>query len=249
MADDMTHPTRAKDRRVDSYGDRHRDPRLSHVDCWVFDLDNTLYPASCRVFDQVDVLIRRFIEERLAVDRSTADALRKRYWYEHGTTMNGLMAEHGVDPEEYMNFVHRIDYSIIPPSPQLAAILGRLEGPKYIFTNANVAHAETVLARIGIRDHFEVIFDITAASYQPKPRDHFYDTFLAEHGVDPAASVLVEDLAKNLKPAHARGMTTVLVETDSDHAMEGHDGDHVHHRTDDLAAWLDAVVAARSGAG
>lgn len=218
---------------------------LDDIESWLFDLDNTLYPSSCKVFDQVDVLIREYIRNLLDLDEAGADALRKHYWHNHGTTMNGLMADHGIDPDEYMDFVHKIDYSIIPPSPELDAALNVIEGPKYVFTNANVRHAEVVLERIGIAHHFEAIFDIKAASYQPKPLDHFYDTFLEEHGVAPAKSALVEDMAKNLKPAHERGMTTVLVHSESDFAMQGHDEEHVHHRTDDLAGWLAKVAEAR----
>jgi putative hydrolase of the HAD superfamily len=226
---------------------KHHDPALDHVEAWVFDLDNTLYPASCKVFDQVDVLITRFIREFLNVDAGEADRLRKHYWHNHGTTMNGLMHDHGIDPDAYMDFVHGIDYGIIPADPALGDVLARLEGPKYIFTNANVGHAETVLDRIGIAGQFDAIFDIKASSYIPKPQDHFYDTFLANHGVDPHGAILVEDLAKNLKPGHARGMTTVLVETDSEFAMRGHDEGHVHHVTDDLTGWLTGVIEARNG--
>lgn len=220
-------------------------PALEHVETWVFDLDHTLYPSTYGVFDQVDALIRQYIRETMQLDESAADDLRKRYWQRYGTTMNGLMAEHGVDPDAFMDFVHAIDYSVIPPSPDLDRALARLEGPKYIFTNASTGHAEAVLDRIGIAHHFEAIFDIRAASYNPKPHDQFYDTFLDSHGVAPERSVLLEDMAKNLKPAHERGMTTVLVHSHSEFAMDGHDAEHVHHRTDDVTEWLTGVVKAR----
>ena len=223
----------------------HHHPAIPHVDTWVFDLDNTLYPASCSLFDQVDVLISRYIRDRLQVDPAEADRLRKHYWYTYGTTMNGLMAEHGIDPDEYMEFVHGIDYGIIPESPGLEAVLGLLPGRKYVFTNANRRHADVVLGRIGIAHHFEAIFDIKAASYQPKPKDHFYDTFLDAHGIDPGRSALLEDMAVNLEPGHARGMTTVHIRTGSEHAMKGHDAAYVHHSTHDLLHWLEALLDAR----
>ena len=220
-------------------------PALEHVAAWVFDLDNTLYPAHCDLFRQVDLRIGQYIAERFAIPFEQARWLQKSYFRGYGTTMRGLMTEYGVDPVEFLDFVHLIDHSPVMPDPRLDAALAALPGPKYVFTNASLAHSEKVLARLGIAGRFDGIFDIVAAAFEPKPQDGFYDRFLARHGVAPGAAALFEDMARNLLPAHARGMTTVLIETDNPFSMDGHEGPHIHHRTRDLAGWLEAVIAAR----
>ncbi len=221
-------------------------PALDHVGCWVFDLDNTLYPAHCDLFKQVDVRIGEYIAGRFAIPFEQARWLQKSYFRGYGTTMRGLMTEYGIDPVEFLDFVHLIDHSPVAADPRLDAALAALPGPKYVFTNASLAHCEKVLERIGVAPRFDGIFDIIAAEFDPKPHEAFYDRFLARHGVEPKCAVLFEDMARNLAPAHARGMTTVLIESDNAFSMEGHDGPHVHHRTRDLAGWLEAVIAART---
>jgi putative hydrolase of the HAD superfamily len=223
-------------------------PALDHVGVWVFDLDNTLYPAHCDLFKQVDRRIGEYVAELMRVPFDEARWLQKNYFRRYGTTMRGLMSEYGVDPLHFLDYVHRIDHSPVEPNPVLGRALAALEGPKYIFTNASVAHAEAVLDRLGIAGHFAATFDIIAADFIPKPHDWFYDEFLKRHGIDPRRAVLFEDMAKNLKPAHARGMTTVLIETDNAYSMEGHEGPHVEHRTQDIAAWLEGVIASRAAA-
>lgn len=217
-------------------------PDLSHVEHWVFDLDNTLYPAECNLFAQVDVRIGDYICRTLDIPYDEARRIQKGFFRTYGTTMRGLMTEYGVDPDDFLDYVHDIDHAPVPHSPALDRALESLPGVKYIFTNGSVAHAEKVMDRLGVAHHFDAIFDIAAADYQPKPADHFYDRFLERHAVEPSRAVLVEDLAVNLKPAHERGMTTVHVITDHAYAMEGHDQPFIHHRTDDLVAWLEAVV-------
>lgn len=214
---------------------------LSHINHWVFDLDNTVYPAECNLFAQVDVRIGDYIARALDLPHDEARRMQKGFFRQYGTTMNGLMQEYGVDPHHYMDYVHDIDYSPIPKSSALDEALDRLEGPKYIFTNGSVKHAEAVLERLGVSHQFIDIFDIAAAGFHPKPKDPFYDLFLDRHRMDPAETVLVEDLAINLKPAHDRGMTTVHIRTASDWAMDGHDADYVHHSTDDLVAFLGEI--------
>lgn len=214
-------------------------PNLSHIDHWVFDLDNTLYPSSCDLFSQVDVKIGTFISEALNLPYEEARKIQKDYFREYGTSMRGMMDQFGTDPDEFLEYVHDIDHSPIPHSPELDSALAALPGEKYVFTNGSVGHAEKVLDRLGVTHHFDgALFDIAAADYHPKPNDVFYDRFISDHKIDPGRSILFEDMAKNLKPAHERGMTTVLVVTENDYAMEGHDGPHVQHRTDDLVAWL-----------
>lgn len=225
------------------------DPTLSHVDTWAFDLDNTLYPASCNLFAQVDVLIHRFIVEHVGLPPEEARTMQKTYWKQHGTTMKGLMIEHGVDPEHFLDYVHAIDHSPVEPSPALDRALSKIGGTKYIFTNASVGHAQAVLDRLGITHHFADIFDIVAADFHPKPHDIFYDTFIERHNVDPTRTILLDDMAKNLAPAHVRGMTTVHIRTGSDVAMAGHDAEHVHHGTEDLLVWLETLLDTRAKNG
>ena len=135
----------------------------------MFDLDNTLYPAACRLFDQVDARIVQFIVEKLALDAKQARVLQKRYFKEHGTTLSGLMKLHDTDPDEYLDYVHDIDRSAIQPSRELDEALGRLDGRKVIFTNGSADHAQKVMSRLEVGHHFDVVFDIAAANYLPKP--------------------------------------------------------------------------------
>lgn len=223
----------------------HRHPALPHARIWLFDLDNTLYSHECKLIDQVDRLIGQYIVDFLKITPEAAHALRKDYLVRYGTTMRGLVAEHGVNSNHYMDYVHHIDMTAVPPSPELDAVLGKLEGPKYVFTNATVAHSDRVLERLGVTHHFDGIFDIAAADFNPKPLDAFYDVCTARFGIDPRSAVLFEDTARNLKPAHERGMTTVHLKTAFPHAMEGHDEPWVHHSIDDLVGWLNKVVRAR----
>jgi putative hydrolase of the HAD superfamily len=213
---------------------------LDEVVDWVFDLDNTLYPARCNLFAQVDQRIGQFIESRLGLDPVMARQLQKRYFREHGTTLAGLMSHHAIDPEAFLRFVHDIDVSPVQPSPALDEALRRLPGRKFIFTNGSTAHADRVTARLGVGHHFDGVFDIIAADYRPKPDPATYDRLILRHGIDPSKAAMVEDLPRNLRPAAALGMTTVLVLTGEEWAEVDAAGDHIHHVTDDLVGWLGA---------
>lgn len=213
---------------------------FDHIDTWIFDLDNTLYPASCRLFDQIDVKIGAFVSNLLGIDAAEARRIQKAYFYEYGTTLRGLMSEHKVAPEAFLDFVHDIDHSPVPANRLLDEALHALPGRKLIFTNGSVAHAENVMNRLGVAHHFEGVFDIVAAEYRPKPDPETYNALLRRHAVDPRTATLFEDLPQNLLPAHALGMTTILVKTDAEWAQPGADGDHIHHMTDDLVLWLEA---------
>ncbi|MDD3445578.1 MAG: pyrimidine 5'-nucleotidase [Zavarzinia sp.] len=215
------------------------DPRRNKTETWVFDLDNTLYPASCRLFDQIEAQMRSFIRAHLSMDDEAASALKRDLFRRHGTTMKGLMEEHGVDPHQFLHFVHEIDLSPLDAAPRLDAVLAALPGRKVIFTNGSRRHAERVLARLGIDGHFDGIFDIVAAGFTPKPEPAPYRTMIEALRVDPARATMVEDMARNLKPAADLGMATVWVPNGNDWGAEG-GGDHVHHVTDDLAAFLAA---------
>lgn len=225
---------------------------LRHVDSWVFDLDNTLYPAECHLFQQIDAKMTDFIRLTVRVDQAEARRLQKHYYVKYGTTLSGLMIEHNTPPDEFLDFVHDIDHSVVPANAGLRAAIEALPGRRYIFTNGSVAHADKVLGRIGLLGLFDDVFDIRAADWTPKPHVATYEKFLAATAVRPRRSAMFEDLAHNLEAAHALGMTTVLVAQEAPwFADEPADkrparpGDltpaHVHHVTDDLAAFLTSV--------
>ena len=225
---------------------------LRHVESWVFDLDNTLYPAECHLFRQIDAKMTDFIRLTIGVDHGEARRLQKRYYVKYGTTLSGLMIEHKTPPDAFLDFVHDIDHSVVPANADLRAAIERLPGRRYIFTNGSVAHADKVLGRIGLLGLFDDVFDIRAADWTPKPHVATYEKFLAATGVRPRRSAMFEDLAPNLEAAHALGMTTVLVAQEAPWIADepadkrpARPGDmrpaHVHHVTDDLAAFLTGV--------
>ncbi|CCG08439.1 pyrimidine 5'-nucleotidase [Pararhodospirillum photometricum] len=215
-------------------------------DTWVFDLDNTLYPASVDLFTQIDTRMKAYISRTLDLGPDEAFRLQKQYYHQYGTSLRGLMLEHGVDPQAFLADVHAIDHSVLAPDPVLRRALERLPGRKVVFTNGSVFHADRVLCALGLRDLFEAIFDIVASDYIPKPHPETYARLIDQLGIDPARAIMVEDLEKNLAPAHALGMTTVLVRnTVHWSSWEGQSTTpetlpHCHHVTDDLAAWLTA---------
>jgi len=218
--------------------------KLLAAETWIFDLDNTLYPASCNLFAQVDRKMGDFISSMLNIPYEDARALQKSYFREHGTTLRGLMQVHEIDPADFLDYVHDIDYSPVTYDEALGEALSRLPGRKLIFTNGTVAHADSVLGQLGAADHFDLIYDIVASDYIPKPNPAPYDKMIAEHDIDPTTSVMVEDIAKNLMHPAAIGMQTVWVRTDTDWAKDDDDpADYIHHETDDLSAWLSDLVA------
>jgi putative hydrolase of the HAD superfamily len=225
---------------------RRQPPRaFHHVETWVFDLDNTLYSHHLNLWQQVDARIRDYIAEFLKCTHDEAFRLQKDYYKRYGTSMRGLMTEHGMSADDFLDYVHEIDHSPLEPNPALGAAIERLPGRKLVLTNGTRRHAEAVMQRLAIHNHFEDVFDIVAAELEPKPSPQTYDRFLARHGVDPARAAMFEDLARNLTVPHALGMTTVLVVPDGTREvfregweMEGRDAPHVDHVTDDLAGFL-----------
>lgn len=219
----------------------------TRLEAWVFDLDNTLYPASCSLFPQIDVRMRQFIADRLNLDLDAAFRLQKRYYREFGTTLRGLMIRHGIEPDMFLDYVHTIDCSVLTPCRRLRGALERLEGRRLVFTNGSERHARNVLEQLQLADLFEGIFDIRAAGYLPKPQPETYDLMVRRHGIDARSAAMFEDIPRNLKPASVIGMTTVLVRDDNhpDAALVRIDAEedlsHVDHVTDDLAGWLDRV--------
>jgi putative hydrolase of the HAD superfamily len=222
---------------------------FGQIETWVFDLDNTLYPHHLNLWQQVDERIRDYIAGFLNISHDEAFRLQKDYYRRYGTSMRGLMTEHGMKPDDFLDFVHQIDHSPLEPNPGLGAAIEQLPGRKLILTNGTRRHADAVMHRLAIREHFEDVFDIVAAELEPKPSPQTYDRFLARHGVDPAKAAMFEDLARNLQVPHALGMTTVLVVPEGtrevfreDWEMEGRDAPHVDHVTDDLMRFLQAIV-------
>jgi putative hydrolase of the HAD superfamily len=205
---------------------------------WVFDLDNTLYPAACKLFDQVDRRMGAFIAEEFDLDADTARRMQKRYFHEDGTTLRGLMRHHGTDPTRFLDYVHEIDLTAMPADPLLEAALGRLPGRKLVFTNGSAAHADRVLGKLGIAEHFEAVVDIVASDYVPKPEPAAYDRLVERFSIDPSRAVMVEDIAANLEPAHRLGMTTVWLRHADDWAHRPVDHPFVDHVIADLPAWL-----------
>lgn len=215
---------------------------LGAIETWVFDLDNTLYPASSGLFPLVQARMNEYICRLLNVSMDEAKVLRAQYFREHGTTMHGLMATHRVDPHEFMAFVHDVDLACVPENPALVAALGSLSGRKLIYTNGSVPHAENLLRHLGISHYFDDIFDIVASDFAPKPSAVPFDVFVRRFGIAPRRALMVEDMAKNLAPAAELGMTTAWVKTGIDWAAIASDADYINYVVDDLAGFLGAAA-------
>jgi putative hydrolase of the HAD superfamily len=213
--------------------------RFSHVRTWVFDLDNTLYPPQAGLFDLIDRRMTAFIVTALGLDAATADRLRADYWRRYGTTLAGLMAEHGVDPEPYLVDVHDIPLDRLSPDPDLAARLRDLPGRRIVYTNGSAPYADRVLAARGLSGLFDAVYGVEHADYRPKPEARAFATVFARDGLTPTAAAMFEDDPRNLAVPHAMGLRTVLVAPEPDPA------DHIHHHTDDLASFLAPLGQAR----
>jgi putative hydrolase of the HAD superfamily len=207
---------------------------LQHVDTWIFDLDNTLYPMGGEIQAQMDARITAYVERETGLPPVEAHALQKQYLHEHGTTLAGLMAHHGVDPYGFLEEVHDVSLDSVQGDPALHAALARLPGRRLVFTNASAGHAERVLDKLGYAPLFEHVFHLEAADLTPKPQGAAYDALIARHGVQPTTAAFFEDTERNLAPAAALGMVTVLV---GPHAAAS-TAAFVDHRTDDLAGFL-----------
>jgi putative hydrolase of the HAD superfamily len=216
---------------------------LRDIETWIFDLDNTLYSASLDLFGQIDIRMRDYIADFLGLSPEEAYRVQKHYFRQYGTSLRGLMRQHGMDPRPFLDHVHDIDVSVLPPAPALDAALGALPGRKVIYTNASTRHAERVMARLGVGHHFDAVYDIIEADYEPKPEPRPYADLVRRFGLNPRSAAMVEDVARNLTPAAALGMTTVWVRNDTDHGVAEIDGVPIDHIVDDLVSWLEQVVA------
>lgn len=219
---------------------------LPHVNTWVFDLDNTLYPADARIMDQVDQRMTEFVMQLLDLDRPSARAVQKKYWREYGTTLNGLMSNHVVDMAHFLDFVHDVDHSTITPDPVLAERIANLEGRRLVYTNGSVKHAEKVIDRLGLNGLFDALYDIEAGGFTPKPHRESFERFTASLAVDPGEALMFEDSARNLETAAQMGFTTVLIrapehDPDGESAGPGDHPPHVHYAADCLRTFLGSV--------
>ncbi|MFN0115976.1 MAG: pyrimidine 5'-nucleotidase [Paracoccaceae bacterium] len=212
-------------------------PDFSHVRTWVFDLDNTLYPPHCRLFDLIEVRMTAFVMTALGLPRAAADDLRRRYWQDHGTTLAGLMREHRVEPGPYLAEVHDIPLDRLAPDPALAAALARLPGRRIVYTNGPSAYGERVVAARGLAGLFDAVYGIEEAGFLPKPDRAAFETVFARAGFPPAEAAMFDDDARNLAAPHAMGLRTVHVAPTPEPAV------HIHHHTDDLTGFLDRLTA------
>ncbi|MCR9195534.1 MAG: pyrimidine 5'-nucleotidase [Hyphomonas sp.] len=220
---------------------------------WVFDLDNTLYPAECDLFAEIDQRMTDFVARFLRLPREEARATQKRYYAEHGTTLNGLMSMHGMEPDEFLSHVHEIDLSPLPRTPDLAEAIRALPGRKFVYTNGSRGHARRVTDYMGLGDVFDGQFAIEDSHFKPKPDLSSYEAFNRLFGITPNEAVFFEDLARNLAPAHDMGYTTVLVQSDKDWSHEpaaarpagiGDDlPPHIDYVTRDLTEFLRSINA------
>ena len=198
----------------------------------MFDLDNTLYPPAVRLFDRIEIRMTAWVMEALGVGRDEADRLRRHYWARYGTTLAGLMAEHGVDPGPYLIDVHDITLDGLTPDPLLAARIGALPGRRIVDTNGSAAYAARVLGARGLSTAFHAVYGVEHAGFRPKPERQAFETVFGADGVAPARAAMFEDDPRNLAAPHEMGMRTVHV------APEAAPAPHIHHHTDDLSGFL-----------
>lgn len=217
-------------------------PALAHVDCWIFDLDNTLYPASADLFGLIDVRMAAYIQRLLGCDPVEAKRVQKSYFHDHGTTLSGLMMHHGVDPHDFLDYVHDIETHALSEDRRLIRAVAELPGRKLVFTNGDAAYARRVLHALGLSDSFEAIHDIHACAYRPKPAPESYDGMIARFGINPSTALFVEDMARNLKPAKALGMTTVWVDNGSERGSHEAHSDYIDFVISDVGQWLDEIL-------
>ena len=216
--------------------------KIENVDNWIFDLDNTLYPEDTNLFARVSKRMTVFIQKEFNLEEEPARDLQRKMFKQYGTTMRGLMTEYDMDPENFLHFVHDIDVSDMQVDMELKDLLGKLPGRRFIYTNGSVAHAKNITSQLGIENLFEDVFDIVASNFLPKPAPQPYDDMVIKFSADPTRSVMIEDMAKNLRPAADLGMMTVWLRHNKDWSSEDSEGDHIHYAIDDLKLWLKEII-------
>ena len=219
---------------------------LKSIKYWIFDLDNTLYSGKTRVFEQVDKKMSKYISEKLNITVEEARKIQKNYFHEYNTTLNGMIKNHKIDANEFLEFVHDIDIDFLKKDEKLAEEMKKLEGKKIIFTNGSKKHAINVTRRIGIEQYFDGIFDIVDSDFIPKPSIEPYKKLVEKHKIDPKLSVLVEDIARNLKPAYEMGMKTVWIENDEPWAAKFSDSKFINYKISNLAEFLKKINTAKT---
>ena len=218
------------------------DPRFAHIRDWIFDLDNCLYPASTGLFGLIDERMGAYIQRLLDCGPDEAKRVQKHHFHTHGTTLAGLMKEHGIDPHDFLDDVHAIPLDRVQRNRRLADLLPRLPGRRFVFTNGDAPYARRVLEAIGLEGHFDHLHDIHASSYRPKPDPHGYELLCAQFAIDPARALLADDMVQNLAPAKALGMTTVWVDNGSERGNHGYLEKIVDVRIADLGEWLETIL-------
>ena len=214
---------------------------LKKIKYWLFDLDNTLYSGDTKVFDQVDKKMSLFISNKLNVSIEEAKKIQKNYFHEYNTTLNGMIKNHKINAEEFLEFVHDVDLTFLKEDLALQNELTNLVGKKYIFTNGSKAHASNVTKRIGIQNHFDGVFDIVDSDFMPKPSIEPYKKIIQKYGIDPEYCIFIEDIARNLKPAYELGMKTVWIKNDEPWAAEFSNENFINYKTDSLSDFLRRV--------
>ena len=214
---------------------------LHLIKYWIFDLDNTLYAGNTRVFEQISKRISKYISEKLNVSIEEAKKIQKNYFYEYNTTLNGMIKNHKIDANEFLEFVHNVNIDFLKEDPKLKEELKQLEGKKFIFTNGSRKHALNIIQRIGIDQSFDGIFDIVDSDFIPKPAIEPYKKLVEKHTIDPNLCVLVEDIARNLKPAYEMGMKTIWIENDEPWAAKFSDSDFINYKTKNLTDFLKKI--------
>ncbi|NUQ18573.1 MAG: pyrimidine 5'-nucleotidase [Sphingomonas sp.] len=222
-------------------------PRFEHIRDWIFDLDNCLYPASTGLFSLIDERMGAYIQRLLDCTPEEARRVQKSHFHEHGTTLAGLMKEHNVDPHHFLENVHDIALDQVQCDKRLARLLPMLPGRRFVFTNGDAPYARRVLDRIGIGDHFDELHDIHASSYRPKPDPRGYALLCERFGIEPAHALLADDMAQNLAPAKALGMTTIWVDNGSERGNHNYDEKIVDERITDLGEWLESILGVENG--
>jgi len=215
--------------------------KLQTIKCWIFDLDNTLYSGKTRVFEQVDKKMSKYISEKLNVNIVEAKEIQKNYFYEYNTTLNGMINNHKIDANEFLEFVHDVNIDFLKKDSLLNEELMKLDGKKIIFTNSSRKHAMNVIRKIGIDQHFDDIFDIVDSEFVPKPDIVSYKKLVEKHKIDPKLCVFIEDIARNLKPAYEMGMKTIWIENDEPWARKFSDSDFVNYKTNNLPEFLKQI--------
>ena len=208
---------------------------------WLFDLDNTLYSGKTKVFEQIDKKMSKYISKKLNVDINEAKKIQKSYFYQYDTTLRGLVKNHKIDAEDFLDFVHDINIDFLKQDLDLAKELEKLDGKKIIFTNGSKKHAINITQKLGIDKYFDDIFDIVDADFIPKPSIQPYKKLIEKHKIDPNLCVFVEDIARNLKPAYEMGMKTVWIENEEPWAKKFSDSEFVNYKTNNLSEFLKQI--------